>query len=100
MFVPEPFGEATKVNASRRRRGKLAVLRPREGRSLLVIVIGEFKTSEVTPLGRWVWIGHMSDAPLPIATKAWERIERMVPALPLSSPRAMAQAPSKIRPIF
>ncbi|MCY0726110.1 DUF1173 family protein, partial [Klebsiella pneumoniae] len=40
-------------------------------------VIGEFKVSEVTALGRRVWIKHMPDAPLLVGTKTWERIERV-----------------------
>ena len=31
----------------------------------------------MTPLGRRVWIKHMPDAPLLMAAKAWERIERV-----------------------
>ncbi|QDL38556.1 DUF1173 family protein [Rhodoferax sediminis] len=77
LYVPEPFSEAGKADAARRRREKLAVLRPREGQSPLAVVMGEFKASDVTPLGRRVWIKHMPDAPLLIAAKAWERIERV-----------------------
>jgi hypothetical protein len=77
LYVPEPFGEAGKADAARRRREKLAVLRPREGQSPLAVVIGEFKASDVTPLRHRVWIKHMPDAPLLIAAKAWERIERV-----------------------
>ncbi len=77
LYVPEPFSEAGKVDAARRRREKLAVLRPREGQSPLAVVLGEFKASYGTPLGHRVWIRHMPDAPLLIAAKAWERIERV-----------------------
>ncbi|WP_114973465.1 DUF1173 family protein [Rhodoferax ferrireducens] len=77
LYVPEPFSEAGKTAVAQRRREKLAVLRPREGQSPLAVVIGEFKASEVTPLGRRVWIKHMPDAPLLMAAKAWERIERV-----------------------
>lgn len=77
LYVPEPFSEAGKAVAAQRRREKLAVLRPREGQSPLAVVIGEFKASDVTPLGRRVWIKHIPDAPLFMAAKAWERIERV-----------------------
>ena len=77
LYVPEAFNEATKAQAAQRRRDKLAVLRPHEGQSPLAVVIGEFKASEATALGRRVWIKHMPDAPLLVATKTWERIERV-----------------------
>jgi hypothetical protein len=77
LYVPEPFSEATKVDSARRRREKLAVLQPRDGRSPLAVVLGEFKTSEATALGRRIWIRHMPDAPLLVASKTWERIERL-----------------------
>ncbi|CAH0353454.1 DUF1173 family protein [Aquabacterium sp. CECT 9606] len=77
LYVPEAFNEATKAQAAQRRRDKLAVLRPHEGQSPLAVVIGEFKTSEATALGRRLWIKHMPDAPLLVATKTWERIERV-----------------------
>ena len=76
LYVPEPFSEMGHVDSARRRREKLAVLHPRDGHSPLAVVIGEFKTSDVTLLGRRVWIKHMPDAPLLISPKAWERIER------------------------
>lgn len=81
LYVPEPFSEAGKADAARRRREKLAVLRPRDGQSPLAIVIGEFKASDVTSMGRRVWVKHMPDAPLLVAAKAWERIERVFAAL-------------------
>lgn len=77
LYVPEAFNEATKTEAARRRREKLAVLRPHEGHNPLALVIGEFKASEPTALGRRVWIKHMPDAPLLASTKTWERIERV-----------------------
>ncbi|MCM2296752.1 DUF1173 family protein [Rhodoferax sp.] len=77
LYVPEPFSEAGKAATAQRRREKLAVLRPRVGLNPLALVIGEFKASDVTPLGRRVWIKHMPDAPLLMAAKAWERIERV-----------------------
>lgn len=77
LYVPEPFNESTKAEAAQRRRAKLAVLRPHEGQSLLAVVIGEFKASEATALGRRVWVKHMPDAPLLVAAKVWTRMERV-----------------------
>lgn len=77
LYVPEPFNESAKAEAAQRRREKLAVLRPKDGQTPLAIVIGEFKASEATSQGRRVWIRHMPDAPLLIAGKSWERIERV-----------------------
>lgn len=77
LYVPEPFSEVAKAAVAQRRRKKLAVLQPREGQIPLAVVIGEFKAADATPLGRRVWIKHMPDAPLLIAAKAWERIERV-----------------------
>lgn len=77
LYVPEAFNEASKFEAAQRRRNKLAVLRPHEGQSPLAVVIGEFKVSEATSLGRRVWVKHMPDAPLLVGTKTWERIERV-----------------------
>lgn len=77
LYVPEPFNESVKAEAAQRRREKLAVLRPKDGQTPLAIVIGELKASEATGQGRRVWIRHMPDAPLLIASKSWERIERV-----------------------
>lgn len=77
LYVPEPFNESTRTDAARRRRDKLAVLRPREGNSPLALVLGEFKASEATERGCKVWIKHMPDAPLLVASKTWARIERV-----------------------
>ncbi len=77
IYVPEPFSEAAKAANAQRRRDKLAILRPSDGRSPLAIVLGEFKTCEATATGRRVWIKHMPDAPLLIATKTWERVCRV-----------------------
>lgn len=77
LYVPQPFNEATKIDAAQRRRVKLAVLQPRDGRKPLAVLIGEFKASETTALGRRVWIRHMPDAPLLATAKTWERIERV-----------------------
>jgi len=77
LYVPEPFNESTKAEAARRRREKLAVLRPYEGHIPLALVIGEYKTCEATAQGYRVWVKHMPDAPLLIAGKAWARVERV-----------------------
>ena len=77
LYVPEPFSESAKAEAAQRRREKLAVLHPKDGQTPLAVVIGEFKASEATSQGRRVWIRHMPDAPLLIAGKSWERIERV-----------------------
>jgi len=77
LYVPEPFSEAGKAAVAQRRRDRLALLRLREGQHPLAVVIGEFKAVDATPLGCRVWIKHMPDAPLMIAAKAWDRIERV-----------------------
>ncbi len=77
LYIPEPFNEATRADAAKRRRETLSVLRPRDGHRPLAIVIGEFKDSEATALGRRIWIRHMPDAPLLITVKTWKRIERV-----------------------
>lgn len=77
LYVPEPFSESGKAEAAQRRREKLAVLGPRDGQAPLAVVIGEYKTSEATAQGHRVWIRHMPDAPLLIAGRTWERIERV-----------------------
>ncbi|MBO1007960.1 DUF1173 domain-containing protein [Acidovorax sp. SD340] len=76
LHVPEPFSEASKAAAAQRRRDKLAILQPRDGRSPLAVVLGEFKTCETTAFGRRLWIKHMPDTPLLIADKTWERARR------------------------
>ena len=79
LYVPEPFNEATKSQTAERRRSKLAVLQSAEDDTQfkMALVLGEFKGSEATALGRKVWVKHMPDAPLLINAKAWERIERV-----------------------
>ena len=77
LYIPEPFSENSKVEAAQRRREKLAVLRPRDGQTPLAVVIGEYKANEATAQGRRVWIRHLPDAPLLIAGRTWERIERV-----------------------
>jgi len=77
LYVPEPFSESAKAEAAQRRREKLAVLRPHDGQSPLALVLGEFKASELAGQDHRVWIRHMPDAPLLIAGRSWERIERV-----------------------
>ncbi|MBX3628268.1 MAG: DUF1173 domain-containing protein [Rhizobacter sp.] len=76
LYVPEPFSEATRAEASCRRRQKLALLRHGEGSVPLALVMGEFKLSEPAVGGHRVWVKHMPDAPLLADDKAWRRIER------------------------
>lgn len=77
LYVPEPFNEATHPAVAQRRRLKLDILRPVEGRSPLAIVLGEFKAVEPTSSGHRVWIRHMPDAPLLVDAKTWKRIEKV-----------------------
>ncbi len=79
LYVPEPFSEADKSQISERRRAKLAVLQASEDdmHFKMALVLGEFKGSEATASGRKVWIKHMPDAPLLVASRTWERIERV-----------------------
>ncbi|WP_150429921.1 DUF1173 family protein [Dechloromonas sp. CZR5] len=77
LYVPEPFSETAKTEVARRRREKLAVLRPHDGQTPLALVVGDYKGNDVTAQGRRVWIRHMPDAPLLIAARNWERIERV-----------------------
>jgi hypothetical protein len=77
LYVPEPFSQTTRVESARRRRDKLSVLYPRDGLSPLGMVIGEFKSTDVTAGHRRVWIRHMPDAPLMVKEATWQRIEKM-----------------------
>ena len=74
---PEPFSEATRFEAAQRRRSKLAVLKPVDAQAPLAIVLGEFKAVDSAALGSRVWIKHMPDAPLLVASKTWERMLRV-----------------------
>ena len=77
LYVPEPFSQTTRVESSRRRREKLSVLYPHDGLSPLGLVIGEFKSSDVTAGHRRVWIRHMPDTPLMVKEVTWQRLEKM-----------------------
>lgn len=81
LYVPEPFSEAGKADAARRRREKLGVLVAHDGQHPLAVVLGEYKASEVCPAGRRVWIKHMPDAPLLVAARTWDRIEKRFGAM-------------------
>lgn len=76
LFVPEAFNEGVKAEAARRRREKLAMLKPQDGAMPLALVIGEFKALEVVEEGWRVWIRHMPDAPLLVEERVWQRIVR------------------------
>lgn len=76
LFVPEVFDEGAKAEAARRRREKLAILKPRDGTTPLALVIGEFKTVDEAEEGRRVWIRHMPDAPLLVEDRLWQRLTR------------------------
>jgi hypothetical protein len=78
LYVPEPFSEEHKAEIAERRRDKLSILLSPEddAQCKMALVLGELKGTEASTFGRKVWIKHMPDAPLFIANKAWERIER------------------------
>lgn len=81
LFVPEAFNEGSKAQAARRRRERLAILRPDDGSSPLALLIGEFKAVEAVEEGRRVWIRHMPDSPLLVDDRVWERFVRRYAAL-------------------
>lgn len=81
LYVPEPFSEAGKAGAAKRRRDKLAVLRPHDGAAPLALVVGELKAVETTGQARRVWIRHMPDAPLLATEELWLRVERKYASL-------------------
>lgn len=76
LYVPEPFSEAAMAANASRRRERLALLHPQgEGRPLAVI-IGDLKSAEAAPSGWRIWLKHMPDCPLWVASKTWARVER------------------------
>ena len=77
LYVPEQFSEATRFETAQRRRSKLAVLNADDEHAPLAIVLGEFKAVDSAALGNRVWIKHMPDAPLLVASKTWERMLRV-----------------------
>jgi hypothetical protein len=76
LFVPEPFMEATRADAARRRRDRLAVLHPRDGHVPMALLIGEYKASEPGATGRRVWIKHLPDTPLLAPDGTWARLAK------------------------
>lgn len=76
LFVPEPFSEAGRADASRRRRDKLSVLNPFDGQLPLALLLGEYKTSEPCASGRRVWIKHLPDMPLLVPDRTWARLAK------------------------
>lgn len=77
LYVPEPFSETAKAEIARRRREKMAILRPREGLTPLALVIGEYKACDRTNDGCRIWVRHMPDAPLLLPLKSWDRLVRI-----------------------
>jgi hypothetical protein len=76
LYVPEAFSESAKAEQAERRRARLSVLQPREGRQPLAMVLGELKGWESAPSGARVWIRHMPDTPLLADTRTWARVQR------------------------
>lgn len=76
LYVPEAFSESAKAEQAERRRARLSVLQPRDGRQPLAVVLGEFKGWEQAPSGTRVWIRHMPDAPLLADARTWARAQR------------------------
>ncbi|WP_163460266.1 DUF1173 family protein, partial [Escherichia coli] len=64
LYVPEAFSESAKAEQAERRRARLSVLQPHDGRQPLAVVLGEFRGWEPAPAGARIWIRHMPDAPL------------------------------------
>lgn len=91
LYVPEQFSEERKAEIAERRRKKLSILLSPEDdvQFKMALILGEFKGSETSTFGRKVWIKHMSDAPLFIDNKAWERIERVYGGSKLPAPRPL-----------
>ncbi|PND34753.1 hypothetical protein C1I89_06125 [Achromobacter pulmonis] len=81
LYVPEPFNETSKAEIAQRRREKLAVLQPRDGQAPLALVVGEFKACDRLDPASRIWVKHMPDAPLLMATRSWDRLARVNAAL-------------------
>lgn len=81
LFVPEPFSEATRADAARRRRDKLSVLNPCDGQSPMALLLGEFKANEPCTSGQRVWIKHLPDMPLLVQDRTWARLVKRYAAL-------------------
>jgi hypothetical protein len=76
LYVPEAFSESAKAEQAERRRARLSVLQPHDGRQPLAVVMGEFKGWESAPAGARIWIRHMPDAPLLADARTWARVQR------------------------
>jgi hypothetical protein len=76
LYVPEAFSESAKAEQAERRRARLSVLQPREGRQPLAVVLGELKGWESAPSGARVRIRHMPDTPLLADARTWARVQR------------------------
>ncbi|KQP23350.1 DUF1173 family protein [Pseudorhodoferax sp. Leaf267] len=76
LYVPEPFDERRKEAQAAQRRECLAITRPEEGRSPMVLVIGDLKRAEPGDLYHRLWIRHMPDTPLLLAPQGWGRLVR------------------------
>ena len=76
LYVPEAFSESAKAEQAERRRARLSVLQPHDGRQPLALVLGEFKGWESAPAGARIWIRHMPDAPLLADARTWARVQR------------------------
>ena len=81
LYVPETFNEAVKTEIAQRRREKLSILQPHDGQVPLALVVGEFKACDRLEPATRVWIRHMPDAPLLMATRSWDRLARVHAAL-------------------
>lgn len=81
LFVPEPFSEAGRADAARRRRDKLAVLNPCDGQLPMALLLGEFKANEPGASGQRVWIKHLPDMPLLVQDRTWARMAKRYAAL-------------------
>lgn len=75
LYVPEAFNESAKAEQAERRRARLSVLQPHDGRQPLALVLGEFKGWESAPAGARIWIRHMPDAPLLADARTWARVQ-------------------------
>lgn len=81
LFVPEPFSEAGRADAARRRRDKLAVLNPCDVQLPMALLLGEFKANEPGASGQRVWIKHLPDMPLLVQDRTWARLAKRYAAL-------------------
>lgn len=76
LYVPEPFDERHKAEQAARRRERLAITRPQEGRSPMALVVGDLKRTEPGELFHRLWVRHMPDTPLLLAPQGWGRLVR------------------------